>query len=848
MHNIALTNGYVKLNNISSFFGGGNFLMTTNHKLLKSAALVGAIATTGAVTTATAHADATPNQPAASSTTQDQLTNLKQQQTQAEADLAKQNATEYAKDQATIQPQIDRSQADLKAQQASQASQDAAKLQSAQAQYQAQADTATKQENQQYNNAVNTENAQYASITAAQQSANQKVLKDASAHIFTPDQQIQQRQDAKASYTNQANQVESQKATNVKQTEADFNKQSSDLQNQINQKQSAVSKVHDTQLKSATDAVNKAQDRVNIDTQAKNQAQNSLVDAKSKLDQAQTALKQAEQNRSPFAYVKKTPALMKYLNDLKNDASLSVIRNDAEKVEGYVDGYLENSEVNKEKMKVTVHNGVIITPEFNKLMSIYYASMSNYFRNLIGLPEVHVNDESVQVAVENALQSVKDGYGTYKKGHDYKAIEDIQYKHNADASTENMNFDGPLIYSGLRDKFLNDNREVQDGTYTISLATAYSVVCDTFYDYFFEMRASDATTDGHTLNILGGDVSDLGNEYVGFSFQLPTACTHADTLFYRQEKPSDQLLNFATIKIDKLQQAVTTEQANYNFAKIQVDQATSQLSTDAQTLKFAKDKLAKVKATKATDSPEVTQLKQQLQQLNTDYQAKLNSIDNKYKGIKQKLLNQYNQKLADIAKEPTSIDELKKNLDQKLTDHKVKHDDKLNQLVKNHEAKLDAIKANVEKQLNDLKQQLVDQHKRENQPLIDKITKLQLELVNKKTQLNRQLTDLKVKHRTEYDTLVAKLTPKQTKSAVVKSNSDHYTTVNGQVVNLKLDNGKSKAATVSALATAVTTYQTQEKYGQLPQTGNSNSRAIIALGVLSSMFGLGLVARKRENK
>ena len=32
----------------------------------------------------------------------------------------------------------------------------------------------------------------------------------------------------------------------------------------------------------------------------------------------------------------------------------------------------------------------------------------------------------------------------------------------------------------------------------------------------------------------------------------------------------------------------------------------------------------------------------------------------------------------------------------------------------------------------------------------------------------------------------------------------------------------------------------------LPQTGNKNSAAVVALGAIASMLGLGIVAKKRE--
>ena len=42
------------------------------------------------------------------------------------------------------------------------------------------------------------------------------------------------------------------------------------------------------------------------------------------------------------------------------------------------------------------------------------------------------------------------------------------------------------------------------------------------------------------------------------------------------------------------------------------------------------------------------------------------------------------------------------------------------------------------------------------------------------------------------------------------------------------------------------TLMTREEYKRLPQTGSDNSLALVALGALSSMFGLGLASFNRK--
>ena len=169
--------------------------------ILRSVVTVGAITATGTIAT-TAHADTQPtNQSSATRSAivmsaQDQLNNLKQQQLQAESNLAKQNNADYAKSKNVIQPQINDLNAQLKKQKADQEAQD---IQITQKFYQTKSNAANKQENQRYDNVVSAENTSYNQSVSTQTTANQasedaltkqndQALQEASKHIVTPAQ------------------------------------------------------------------------------------------------------------------------------------------------------------------------------------------------------------------------------------------------------------------------------------------------------------------------------------------------------------------------------------------------------------------------------------------------------------------------------------------------------------------------------------------------------------------------------------------------------------------------------------------------------------------------------------
>ena len=257
-----------------------------------------------------------------------------------------------------------------------------------------------------------------------------------------------------------------------------------------------------------------------------------------------------------------------------------------------------------------------------------------------------------------------------------------------------------------------------------------------------------------------------------------------------------------------------------------------------------------------------------LDQINADYAAKINAENDRYNDqIKQikdqrdqnlaKLNEAYSNKIAQIKALPESTDQLKAQLDHKMTDLKnanakkladlkKEHEDRLQALAEEHQTKLNDIKANINKQVTDYKQQLADKHSKDNQGLVDQINALQSKLTSQKAKLDKQLVDLKAQHQTEYNAMAAKLAPKQVALKVVNGNTNHYEISNDKTIVLNPQKSSNVKHVTKETKQNKSTLMTREEYKRLPQTGSDNSLALVALGALSSMFGLGLASFNRK--
>ena len=347
--------------------------------------------------------------------------------------------------------------------------------------------------------------------------------------------------------------------------------------------------------------------------------------------------------------------------------------------------------------------------------------------------------------------------------------------------------------------------------------------------------------------------------------------------------------NTSQKQIADLQAKVSQEQA-------QVDQLTKTANAASQTLNDAKVKLANLQKS-ITDTENSYQ--QQLAAINTkfsdqaaklqaDHDAKVKAENNAYQAHVDQLNRDLQTKIESIKAQPENTDQLKAQLDQKLAQVKQDGQHKLDQLKQAHEARLQKIqqdaedtlaayKANLDKTAQAKIAKAQADHDASVKALNDNYTQL-------KNQLDAQQAKLVSDDQAQYNALATKLDGELAalKNQVLPKTSDHQTAQNKQVVagntdTVALDNSgkttvvlpseekktvvtttnKPVATTTQAVtvtpsitskqtATPTISRSTAKSDHALPQTGNSNSAAIIALGALTSMFGLGLVTKKKE--
>lgn len=355
-------------------------------------------------------------------------------------------------------------------------------------------------------------------------------------------------------------------------------------------------------------------------------------------------------------------------------------------------------------------------------------------------------------------------------------------------------------------------------------------------------------------------------------------------------------------QIKQLQAAVATDTQALNDAK-------AKASTTASELKSAQDKLASDQAklnqaqAKANElksnkentlkamtadpmqSPQVKQLQAKLEQARVDHDNGVKAEDAQYAAKAKDLKTKHEAKLAEIAAQPTSLSELQSELQAKLDTLKDQHDAKLKQITDDTNAKIAKIK----------NQKVAD-------PEIDKlnaqIAQIKSDLAKKQQELDNNYQALKTKNQAEYDALAKKL--HESDKAVVNGDSDKYVTADGKTVvmadgktsghsdnqsamqndetgegttvgsqttaqNSHIANTNAvntnhtttpasvtSASTMQAPVATIFTPTTREevkqqaKQNKLPQTGDNNSLALLALGALATMFGVGLATKKKE--
>lgn len=662
-------------------------------------------------------------------------------------------------------------------------------------------------------------------------------------------------------------------------------------QQTVNADQDVVN-AKDAANKAAQQAVANAQDKLSGAQDALKKAQDNqpVVNTIDVSNDFVNAWKDYLQNKKPGDWAlsqKNYPELFKRLQEI-------------DKQEVKSNSYKEDPAA--KQIKITLNDNGTLSHDDVIFASQYAASLINPLREAIGTTPYKITNASIAVAeeVENGYRKDKFNMWT-ESGHDDKLLGQTAKNWGTSMIGESwagdMSF-GKVTYDFNTGKWTHDYSNLTRNDLQRGIYNAITNLLFTDDDVSF----------GHTTDLLGvraanshgivaGDILGVGFDYGqgentqrqnnvgGFHFDSlvdgnseRTKQMHADGGVFKSGSSEDKTIqgsNYDQIaipsanhddQIKQLQAAVATDTQALNDAK-------AKASTTASELKSAQDKLAsdqaklsqaqahvtKLRTNKENtlkamtadpmQSPQVKQLQAKLKQARVDHDNGVKYEEAQYAAKAKNLKTKHEAKLAEIAAQPTSLSELQSELQAKLDTLKSQHEAKLKQITDDANAKIAKIK----------NQKVAD-------PEIDKlnaqIAQIKSDLAKKQQELDNNYQALKTKNQAEYDALVKKL--HESDKAVVNGDSDKYVTKDGKTVVMAdgktsghsdnqsaMQNDETDDVTTVKVEPGTSSVEmTREAYkaqqAKLPQTGNNNSTALIALGAIASMFGFGLVAKKKE--
>ena len=708
---------------------------------------------------------------------------------------------------------------------------------------------------------------------------------------------------AKADHDATTNKLNDQLTNDLKQNA----QQEQDAKNDLKQPSQADKQ---KQLDDAQNAVNKAQGENNDTQNALTNAKNILSANQSALTQAQDAQKDHVANaiNLPAGYIdawkeyvntkgkddwllsqKRYPDLYNKLKSLDTQA--------------YNNNFMNyHSDPVAAKTPVILNdNGTLSRDDIIKATQ-FAVSLLNPIREAIGVTPYKITNASIDVAQDVANEYRKDNWNTWNNSHDGEALSRVAEKWNTDLVGESWAGDG--WFGGHGHEY--SNLTLDDLYYGVYNSILMLLFQDASQNYghatdLLGVRAanSDLTVAGDNLGVsfeygkgmkawgqtnVGGfhfnSISDASSKNIqhlvkeGYVVDAADPNSKVNQPGYRDE---------ITIPGNTSQKQIADLQAKVSQAQAQVDQLTKTANAASQTLNDAKIKLANLQKSIADAENSYqqqlaainTKFSNQAAKLQADHDAKVKAENNAYQAHVDQLNRDLQTKIESIKAQPENTDQLKAQLDQKLAQVKQDGQHKLDQLKQAHEARLQKIqqdaedtlaayKANLDKTAQAKIAKAQADHDASVKALNDNYTQL-------KNQLDAQQAKLVNDDQAQYNALATKLDGELAalKNQVLPKTSDHQTAQNKQVVagntdTVALDNsGKTtvvlpseekkngvmtannKRAEVETMTNLVQTTK-NNKNGTLPQTGNSNSAAIIALGALTSMFGLGLVTKKKE--
>lgn len=794
--------------------------MSNTKKILQTVAVAGAVTATGAVAT-TAHADTNVSANSSQATTdaQSQLNNLKSQQQASEAAMAQANQNQMSQATSAANEQITNLNNQLSANQTSQAAANSAALASGTAQINADAKSAT-----------DAENASYSQAVASQQAANSQALAEAAKHIVTPAQKQAQTSAENASYQAAVNDAQTAHNAANAQLKADYDAANQKINDQIatiqnrqtadqQQKLTEATTTVDRQINDAAQAAQDATAKVNTDQENVSSAQTASNTAQSDYDQAVQKLNDAKNSQSGSKQQLSTDypqyVVMKAPDGGYNIGLTTDSWNDADPVD--------------QATKLHFDANGILSDEDQNIANVFAANIINHMRQQIGTPLVKVSAEGN--AMQNRLMDLD---------HQLTGATWMDLHHTVEATQQLMN-SGAIITRAENAAMSSGEGGEDDGVPTV--ADLKNEIYNSISRWISEEGNADPSQPfGHRYILLGVNGYGVDNPTVALTTRVHgngVYCTFLDvydlpgTQHYvsleNNGLPTDP--SIPAVDLNALQANVNTAKTKLDQANAALQAAQSQLATDQTAAKTAADKLNQLKANRdqaikdlagsaASVQDQISALQKQASDLANDYTAKVKAENDQYNQKLASLKADNEKKLDAIKNQPSDVNQLKAQLDQKLANLKTKH-----------EAALKKIDADAQAKIAALKQQLAENDTKANQPILDQIAQIKADLAKKQKTLDDQLAALKASDADAYAALHDKLFPKNTDVVSGKSNSM---------------NAGSGREIVLPVAHADTSNNTEVKADNLPKTGNGNSIAVIMLGAVASMLGLGLAKKHEE--
>ncbi|WP_242362065.1 LPXTG cell wall anchor domain-containing protein [Limosilactobacillus antri] len=324
-----------------------------------------------------------------------------------------------------------------------------------------------------------------------------------------------------------------------------------------------------------------------------------------------------------------------------------------------------------------------------------------------------------------------------------------------------------------------------------------------FVDAIKAAQAGNPTPDLNAASVVNAKKAlDQANQ------QLSQATTSLAALQNGQTDPLTTLTNEHNSKLSQLKNTYDSaiKQAEDTYHKV-ITQATQKRDT---AIKNANDKY------QTTVDQALQDKDKTIQQAKTVHDQAVNKAKNDYNQTVKQAKDKYDLEIAKASGDPTYVDKITQQLA-----------DKLNAKIKDDQAKIDAIKAKQQEALTKLKQ---DTDAKTNDEIQAILTKYGVS----DAQINADIAPLQ-----------AKIDANNQKLAAIKAAREAAASANTRGGQYQLGNG-SVVAFPSVHAAAAGHTQASQTEASLPQTGNENSAAVIALGAIASMLGLGLAGEKRN--